>query len=153
MQATLDPGGPCQPASSAHVAKERDPQNPLKKKARDESSTMAVVLSAEQGTLTCGTMCKTGRGGAEQTQDVSALQRCFSYPDAAAAFDSAKKSKMAHTDTFGNVTNEKALVGTLMDHVDGCFQQAKETGRRKRSRPADKLPEVAPHGRPCARRL
>ena len=39
-QATLDPdGGPCQPASNAHVAKERDPQNPQKKKARHDSST------------------------------------------------------------------------------------------------------------------
>ena len=45
MQATLEP---CQLASSAHVAKERDPQNPPKKKARDDSSTMA------------GTICKTG---------------------------------------------------------------------------------------------
>ena len=55
-------GGPCQPASSAHVAKERDPQNPPKKKARDGSGTMAVVPSVEQRTLTCDTICKSGRG-------------------------------------------------------------------------------------------
>ena len=78
MHATLDlGGGPCQLATSARVAKERDPQNPPKKKARDDSSTMAVVPSVEQRTLTCGTTCKPGRGGSEQMQDVSSFSALF----------------------------------------------------------------------------
>ena len=98
MQATLDPesGKPCQPASGAHVAKERDPQNPPKKKARDDSNTMAVVPSVEQRTLTCGTICVAG---------------------------------------------PTTTVRKIMDLVHWCSQHAKRTGRRKRSRPADKLPE------------
>ena len=50
---------------------------------------------------------------------------------------------MAHADKCGNVTNvgPTATVQKIMDIVDWCFQQAKRTGRRKRSRPAEKLPE------------
>jgi len=137
-QATLDPGGgPCQPASSAHVVNERDPQNPPRKKARDGSCTMAVVPSVEQPTSACG----DSRGGVEQTQDVSAGP---SHLDAAAAYFSALKLKMAHTDKCGNVTNVEgptATVRKIMDVVNWRFQQEKRAGRRTRARPADKLPE------------
>jgi len=134
-QATLDPGGgPCQPASSAHVVNERDPQNPPRKKARDGSCTMAVVPSVEQPTSACG----DSRGGVEQIEDVSAFLRCPSHPRAAAAV------KRAHTDKCGNVTTvdgPAATVRKIMDVVNWRFQQEKRAGRRTRARPADKLPE------------
>ena len=55
---------------------------------------------------------------------------------------------MAPTDKCGNVTNEEGPTATaqkMMDVVDWCFQQTKRTRRRKRSRPADKLPERLVH--------
>ena len=130
------------------MAKQRDPQNPPKKKARDDSSALAVVFSVEQRTLTCDTTRKSGRGGAEQIQDVSAFLRCCPRPDADSATDFALEQMMAHTDKCGNVTNEEGPTATarkMMDVVDWCFQQTKRTRRRKRSRPVDTLPERLVH--------
>ena len=130
---------PCQLASSAHVAQERDPQNPPKKKARDDSSAMAVVPSVEQRTLTCDTTRKSGRGGAEQIQDVSAFLRCCPRPDADSATDFALEQMMAHTEKCGNVTNvegPRATARKMMDVVVWCFSANKENTETKAFAPS-----------------
>ena len=105
---------------------------------------MAVARAVEHRTLTCDKIRMSGRGGAESIQDVRTFLRCCSHPDGVSVIASALTLKMAHTDKCGNVTNVKGFTATprrTMDVVDWCFQQAKRTWRRQRSRPEHKLPE------------
>ena len=122
------------------MTKERDPLN----------LAYEAAPFVELRKFTCDTARKAGRGGAEHVQDVSGFLRCCPRPDAASAADSALELNMAQTNKCGTVTNVADPTTTarkMVSVADLRFQQAKRTRRRKRSRPADKLRDVGPHGR------